>query len=187
MINYKDTLDDVYLWKEFKNSDRKAFGLIYNQYNYTLLQYGKKLGADSMVVQDAIHDLFVDLWKMRQNLAEEVAVPYYLCRSLRRRLHLQQKGAMSAVDDQLELSLFSVCHESEIINREISERQSQFLTSALCLLSKREREVVQLRFFQNKSVREVGELLSIREQTVRNLMQRALIKIRSRVPTSLLD
>ncbi|WP_327488587.1 sigma-70 family RNA polymerase sigma factor [Telluribacter sp.] len=183
---HKDTSDDAYLWKEFKNSDRKAFGVLYNQYNYTLLQYGKKLGVDSMVVQDAIHDLFVDLWKMRQNLAEEVAVPYYLCRSLRRRLHIQQKGKMTTVEERHELSLLSKCHESEIIGREVSERQSMFLTSALCLLSKREREVIQLRFFQSKSVREVSTLLSIREQTVRNLIQRALGKIRAQLPYSLL-
>jgi RNA polymerase sigma factor (sigma-70 family) len=181
-----DTLNEGLLWSEFKNSNSTAFGEIYGQYSYILLQYGKRLCPDKMVVQDAIHDLFIDLWKMRHNLTDNVSIRFYLYRSLRRRLHTARKQEQLHQYEALEFNQFSGSHETSLINLEAEERQSKIVLNALTDLSGREKEVVQLRYFDNKPVKEIARLLQIKEQTVRNLLQRALLKIRKKVTLTVL-
>lgn len=139
-----------------------------------------------MVVQDAIHDLFLDLWKMRENLAENVSIRFYLYRSLRRRLHVQQKHALTNLPDSAIPVPFATSHESFIITHETQERRSKLVSHALSSLSEREKEVVQLRYFENFTVKDVAASLHIKEQTVRNLLQRAIVKIRKNLPTNAL-
>lgn len=178
--------NEGFLWNEFKNSNSTAFGEIYGQYSYNLLQYGKRLCADKMVVQDAIHDLFIDLWKMRHNLADNVSIRFYLYRSLRRRLHTAQKQEQLHQYDVQEFIHSTNSHETSLINLEREERQCKVVSNALICLSGREKQVVHLRYFENISVKEIASSLQIKEQTVRNLLQRALLKIRKKVTLAVL-
>lgn len=178
--------NEGFLWNEFKNSNSTAFGEIYGQYSYNLLQYGKRLCADKMVVQDAIHDLFIDLWKMRHNLADNVSIRFYLYRSLRRRLHTAQKQEQLHQYDVQEFTHSTNCHETSLINLEREERQCKVVSNALIGLSGREKQVVHLRYFENIPVKEIASSLHIKEQTVRNLLQRALLKIRKKVTLTVL-
>lgn len=180
------TFNEGFLWSEFKNSNSTAFGEIYGQYSYNLLQYGKRLCSDKMVVQDAIHDLFIDLWKMRHNLADNVSIRFYLYRSLRRRLHTAQKQEQLHHYEVQEFNHFVNSHEACLINQEVEERQSKVVSNALIGLSGREKEVVHLRYFENVTVKEISNILQIKEQTVRNLLQRALLKIRKKVTLKVL-
>jgi len=178
--------DEQHIWQEFKKSNPQAFTWLYEAYLPILHRYGQRLGADHMVVQDAIHDLYLDLWRMRKNLADMVSVRYYLCRSLRRRLHQQSKQATYVLDETHEADLWTECCESRWIRKEASDHCGRWLSESLGTLSRREHEVVVLRYYRNNSVREVATQLSIKEQTVRNLIQRALGKLRKDVPESVL-
>ena len=184
---YIDLLpDESMIWQEFKKSSPQAFTWLYEAYFPTLHRYGQRLGADRMVVQDAIHDLYLDLWRMRKNLAENVSIRYYLCRSLRRRIHQQSKNTTHVLDETHESSLWTECCESRWIREESSDYNGRWLSDALNTLSRREHQIVVLRYYRNKSVREVATQLSIKEQTVRNLIQRALGKLRKNVTGSVL-
>ena len=183
---YSDSIpDEKYVWQEFKKSNPQAFTWLYEAYFLTLHRYGQRLGADHMMVQDAIHDLYLDLWRMRKNLADDVSVRFYLCRSLRRRIHLQSRHSTYVLDETHESNLWTECCESRLIREESSDHSGRWLTESLEVLSKREHEVVLLRYYRNNSVREVATQLAIKEQTVRNLIQRALGKLRKNVPEAM--
>ncbi|WP_152757501.1 RNA polymerase sigma factor [Salmonirosea aquatica] len=185
---YADPLpDESFIWQEFKQSNLQAFTWLYEAYFPTLHRYGQRLGADRMVIQDAIHDLYLDLWRMRKNLADNVSVRYYLCRSLRRRIHLLSKNSTYGLDETHESQAWTECCESHWIREESSDHSGRWLSESLGTLSKREHEVVMLRYYRNNSVREVATQLAIKEQTVRNLIQRALGKLRKNVPESMVD
>ncbi|TDB65210.1 RNA polymerase sigma factor [Arundinibacter roseus] len=170
--------EDLILWKDFKNSSSEAFSLLYSTYFPILITYGKRLGADPMAVQDAVHDLFLDLWRMRENLSDSVSIQFYLCRSLRRRLHIQAKMLLPILEESPERQPQTECFESALIREEAAQYACLFLDKMLEVLSRREKEVVLLKYYKNNSVREVANLLAIKEQTVRNLMHRAMLKLR---------
>src|SRR5690554_146263 len=74
--------DEIFCWKQLKEGDRHALEKLYVKFARTLFQYGMAVHADRSLVKDCIQELFIDLWKYRQNLKDTDNVKIYLCRSL---------------------------------------------------------------------------------------------------------
>lgn len=177
--SFTDT-DDKVLWQRFKNGDEEAFTLLYQQYVRVLYSYGRKLVADEEIVRDLVQDLFIDLWQRRDRLADAESPRFYLFRSLRRRIHRSASGNLKESWDHLDEGLHPVasCKESEIIESEQFEKQKNELDLWLKSLPVRQYEVMMLRFYQDFSYSQISEMLTINEQSVRNLVQRAVSKLR---------
>jgi DNA-directed RNA polymerase specialized sigma24 family protein len=70
-------------WNAFKQGDWNAYTSLYEEFYKPLNNYGAKFTGDADLVQDAIHDLFVQLWTSRNNLGAPASVKNYLFKSLR--------------------------------------------------------------------------------------------------------
>jgi RNA polymerase sigma factor (sigma-70 family) len=174
--------EDKLLWQAFLLGDELAFTALYQRHIKTLFSYGKKLLADDDAVEDLIQDLFIDLWQSRSRLSEVESPRFYLFRSLRRRIHkslspIQQRGQNweSVTEDTLPVSL---PQEFLLIQEEGVQKQKNSLDFWLKSLPLRQHEVLILRYYQDFSYAEISEILTINEQSVRNLIQRGLLKLR---------
>lgn len=181
MISNSTHTEDKILWQAFKKGDESAFTILYQKYVRILYSYGKKLIADEEAVEDMIQDLFIDLWQSRTKLADVESPKFYLFRSLRRRIHKSQLSghhnqSWEIVDDHI--LPVSLPKEYEIIEAENSQRQKDELNVWLKNLPVRQYEVLMLKFYQDFSYEEIAEMLTINEQSVRNLIQRAVLKLR---------
>lgn len=167
-------------WQRFKAGDEQAFAKIYECYVGTLYNYGYHFVTDTDLVQDAIQDLFVDIWRMRQNLADTTSVKYYLFRSLRRKLRLlvEPKSLFVELSETDESYTDSPSYESQLIENETNNEQIRNLQKVLTELPPRQIEAIRLRFFDNFSLEEVASIMQMNEQSVRNLIQRSLKNIR---------
>lgn len=173
--------EDKTLWKAFKQGDSDAFTMLYQKHVRVLYSYGKKLTADEDTVEDAIQDLFIDLWQSREKLADVESPKFYLFRALRRRLHksqVSQYQLQSWDDADDRIHPVSLPMEYEIIEAEISQKQKNELNAWLKNLPVRQYEVLMLKFYQDFSYEEIALILTINEQSVRNLLQRAVLKLR---------
>ena len=65
-------------------------------------------------------------------------------------------------------------NEDLIIENEYTKEQSAKLQKALASLSRRQREVVYLRFYQNLSYSEIADLMSMQVESVYNLISKAI-------------
>ena len=63
-------------------------------------------------------------------------------------------------------------------NEEVSSILKQELITTLNQLTTKQRELVFLRFYQELSYKQIAELLSVNEQSVKNSMQRIIKKMR---------
>lgn len=163
------------LWNAFREGDEKAFSELYQRFAGVLYNYGYQLTADAALVQDAMQDLFSDLWRTRKNLSATTSVKFYLFRSIRRKLH-----RLSDIR-QLPEDLYPLQTESaETLKIRIEENvlQQQRLQRLMSQLPVRQQEVIRLRFYDNFSWEEISGILQINEQSVRNLVQRAVVKLR---------
>ena len=70
-------MDEV-VFQRFVDGDDAAFTFIYNKYVDLLLQYGRSLGFEKEVLNDAIQDVFVKLYLNRRSLSEVRNLKYYL-------------------------------------------------------------------------------------------------------------
>ena len=176
---FTDT-DDRMLWQRFRQGDEEAFTLLYQRYVRVLYSYGKKLIADEAVVEDLVQDLFIDLWQSRSRLADAESPRFYLFRSLRRRIHKNCNGRFNVRWDLIDEEFHPVAlpKESEIIESEQTQKQKDELDAWLKSLPGRQYEVMMLRFYQDFSYSQISQILTINEQSVRNLVQRAVSKLR---------
>lgn len=181
-MSYSAATDDKILWRAFKQGDEAAFALLYQRYVRVLFSYGKKITPDEQAVEDAIQDLFVELWQSRSRLSDVDSARFYLFRSLRRKIHTSIRPDQIA-SERWEttgewLLPTSPATETEVINAEMARLQTTDLQASLKKLPLRQYEVLMLYYYQDFSYAQIAAILSINEQSVRNLLQRALYKLR---------
>jgi RNA polymerase sigma factor (sigma-70 family) len=182
------SLDDTLLWKSFKNGDPNAFELLYKKYFTILGSYGYRLNPDKTLVEDAIQDLFIDLWRRKEFLSDVENVKYYLFRSIRNRFNRNIKKDRfedsENVDEFLDY-LTSLSVEQESINLESSNLNTLLIQKSINNLSKRQAEAVHLRFFQELSLDETSQIMNIPKQVVKNLLYKSYAILRITLQTKL--
>jgi RNA polymerase sigma factor (sigma-70 family) len=72
--------------------------------------------------------------------------------------------------------------ESSWISDEHNHLQLTLLHEALLKLPVRQQEVIQLRYYHDFSTEEIGRMMNINQQSVRNLQNRAMQQLRSELP-----
>jgi len=168
-------------WDDLRNGDPAALSWLYKRYFKVLYNYGKKFNAEDQALEDAIHDLFVDLWRFRENLSATTSVRFYLYRSLRRRIVRNDNGRDLFVSDgEISESLLRSVpsFEYETIEKEGTDRRVNHLKKLLNDLSPRQYEAMILRFYDEMSFEEIGGILNVNEQSARNLVQRGVTQLR---------
>jgi RNA polymerase sigma-70 factor (ECF subfamily) len=179
MPNPQDLPEDTQLWNDIISGDRNALALVYDRYVKVLYNYGNKICQNKMVVQDAIHDVFVDIWRYHKNLSPADSVRFYLYVSMRRKILKQDLNIphYPGLDfDDLHLTIPS--RETNLIETEVKDEQLLKLKRNLNNLSPRQYEAIVLRFYDNLSYPEIAKLMEMNEQSVRNLIQRGLEQLK---------
>lgn len=172
---------DIALWQAFKNGDRDAFAKIYNLFIEDLLSYGYRVTNDRQLIRDSIQDLFLHLWHTRENLTDTDSIRFYLYVSLRNRiLRNIEKHNHTSIDTQdlFENIIGVLSVEDELITTEQYSEQIIQLKRAIQQLPKRQQEIIQLRYYHDFSFEEIAEMMEINNQSVRNLLHRAITELR---------
>jgi len=175
-------VNDVTLWNSFRMGNVHAFQCIYEKNMQILTNYGMRICADKEQVKDAIHDMFVDMWRNKMHLGHTNSIKHYLIKAVRRNLIKKiVEGRKKACEDITLLSnnlLFDLSHELEIIQSELQQEQINKLHQALQKLSSRQKEVLFLRFFGGFNSSEIADILDINPQSSYNLIHRSLATLR---------
>lgn len=176
-------MSDQEIWNNLKSGDKKALEIIYQNHIQSLLQYGKRFTKDESVVEDAAHDLFVNIWKNRQTIGPTNKILPYLLLSLRRdiirRLKKVKKMNISTqTDDAFDVPFDDGNIEDQMIAKETSIEHNVALKKGMEQLSKRQREVLYLKFYKDLSYKEIADVLDINYQSIRNLVSQGLKKLK---------
>jgi RNA polymerase sigma factor (sigma-70 family) len=166
------------LWERFQKGDRDALGKIYRNHVDFLYNYGMHFCLDSDRVKDCLQDIFRDLWLEREHLAATVQnIRYYLLSSLRRRLlrslQKDRRYQSDLPDDSFDFELIP-SHESAIVADEIYNERKAKLQQGIISLTRRQREVIYLRFYQNLSYAEIARIMAMKIDSIYNLISKAI-------------
>lgn len=166
-------------WRNFKDGDFSSLGILFEKHYRELFYYGNKIVVLPEMVKDAIQDLFIDVWERRDKMTEVENIKAYLIISLRRELIRRSlKIRKETSTDQSFASQFSFSPEDFLISSEQNAEHTEILSRSMESLTDRQREVILLRFYHNLEFYEVSQVLEMNIQSVRNLLFRALDKIR---------
>jgi RNA polymerase sigma factor (sigma-70 family) len=185
MITKSETIlayeTDPELWQAFKSGSREAFAQIYNQHIQDLLSYGYRVTSDRQLIKDSVQDLFLHIWRNREKLADTDSIRFYLYRSLRNRIiRNSERNNHTAIDSAglFENIIGELSFEDDLIANEQLTEQHLRLKHAIQQLPKRQQEIIQLRYYHDFSLEEISEMMDINNQSVRNLLHRAITELR---------
>lgn len=171
------------LWTKLKDGDVRAMGDLYDIYVDELFAYGMQFSSDKSQVMDAIHDLFLNLYKYRKTIAVTDNVTYYLFRSLKNNiLKIENKSRTFIPHKQeQELKLSEISIEDRICAEEFENDRAYKLAKAITKLSKRQRKALSLRFTQERSYEEVAAIMKVSVATSRTIIYRAIKTLRKQL------
>ncbi len=182
--------EDAQLWQAFKRGDQEALSVMYRRYVRTLFNYGTRLTTNDGLIEDCIQDLFIEIWRNRANLADTDSIKYYLFRALRRKIarkyqqltRHEQPGDLPEAYDGETVSPF----EAQWVWEETVEARREHLQEAFTHLSKRQREVLFLRYYENLSHQEIASIMSLTPQSVYNLIHRTLSTLKEHISSRII-
>jgi RNA polymerase sigma factor (sigma-70 family) len=178
--------DDSILWDNFRNGNEAAYTELATRYYRILLRYGLRFTPNIQIAEDVLQDLLVHLWLHRKNLNDTPSVKFYLLKSFRHRIIKTLKPLSGELEltGQLEDTWLEFSSEDVFIQNENDLTLKNQVEELMTQLPVRQREVLYLRFFQGLKSEEIGSLLSIKPQSVSNILQRALANLRDIWPVS---
>ena len=169
-----------YIWKSFVEGDSKAFADLYDLYAEDLFRYGMTISKDESIVPDLIQELFIEIWNKRTKLSNIEYPKTYLLKALYYKLLRHSKQPTQPINDLIYLHEENSAEVSWIL-KETQQEQMVELQKHLKALPERQRLVLHLKYFQNLSSKQIGEILDINTQSGSNLLYRGLNSLRKNI------
>jgi RNA polymerase sigma factor (sigma-70 family) len=181
----ENSIDDDALWQSFKTGNELAFSLLYNRHVQRLYNYGMHTCMDKELVKDCLQELFARLWDKRETLGVAGSVNYYLFKSYRRllinRIVSKRKFSIPFQGQPESVFEFVPSIEEYMVEQETKAYQYERLRSSIQSLTKRQREAIFLKFFNELSYHEVASIMEMRVDSVYNLISKTIDILRSKL------
>jgi RNA polymerase sigma factor (sigma-70 family) len=182
MLNNDTQLEAAWL-QRLQQNDEQALAAIMRKYYTALYNYGSRFTNDEGLVKDCIQEVFISLWQRRETAAAILSPRYYLLRAVKNKvlksLHQNniRSGTVPLEEEYDFLQEFSV--EKLIIDKQMSEEQATILRRTMAQLSKRQHELIYLKFYQHLDHAQIAGLMNLSRQSVYNLLHETIQKLRS--------
>ena len=164
------------------NDEQWIAGLMQTYYS-DMFNYGKKLTADDGCIKDSIQEVFISLWQRRHTAAEILSPKFYFLRAVKNKILKSLDSAARRKKINLSLDEYDFTHEFSIekiiVLKEISAENSTRLQLVLAGLSRREKEIIYLKYYQLLDNAQIAELMNISRQSVYNLLYGTILKLRA--------
>lgn len=172
---------DLVIWDNFKNGSESAFKRIYTDHYEALFNYGVKIINHEDLVKDCIQELFVELWSKKGTIGHTNSIRFYLLKSIKRKIiykHNKNQSIHARIlgmeyDFQLTYSI-----EDKIIEEQNAETKKREVAALLNQLSKRQKEAIYLKFYNQLDYEQIASVMEINIQSVRTLIHEALKRMK---------
>ena len=164
------------------NINKESLSALYKEQADILFSYGCKFTNNRELVKDCIHDIFVKLYE-KEDISSIQNMKFYLLRSLKN--HLLDELSRRHPEN-IDEATFSYVHEvpDEVNNSmeidETAKLQKKFIEKIFETLTGRQKEAVYLYYIEELSYDEICQLMGMNYQSVRNIVHRALMKLREK-------
>lgn len=175
-VNITDTM----AWALFKSGDDQSLNVLLSRYFRPLLHYGSKFSKDRSLIEDVIQDLFLDFLERRTHLGNPVSVKNYLFKCLRNNLIRAMNENMVNIEMPEKEDLFADFENIEkfLVSLDESTELTSKITRFFSFLTKRQKEVLFLRYYENLDNDEIAEMMGISKQSVSNLLLKSINVLR---------
>jgi RNA polymerase sigma-70 factor (ECF subfamily) len=162
IIAARATSDEMLL-EGIAKGNRTAMHTLYSRHNVRVFRFILRMVRDTTTAEDLVSQVFLDVWRTAGQFEGRAQVSTWLLSiarfkaltALRQRRHedIDQEDVLEIADDALDRS-----------------RTSAILRACVAKLSPAHREIINLVYYHEKSVEEVGAIIGIPQSTVKTRM-----------------
>jgi len=165
----------------FVAGDDSAYSSLYELYAKDLYAFGLSLHAKTELIEDAIHDIFVEIYTHRQNLEKVDNLKYYFLAAFRNRLFFLLKKDFHTfeITENDTLGLVEKDFQEMWIENEEDNEKKILVKRLLSELNQNQREAIYHRFVEGLTCEEIAILMNINYQSAKNLIHRSIKKLKS--------
>ena len=168
---------------ERAKKDSQAFSLLYEEYYSRIFGYILKRVADVEIAEDITSETFLKvlkkLWTFKWKGIPFSAWLYRIASNETANFYRKKKKLVSLEKISEPAADSDILGEIVVAQEEL-EKHKDFLAlhKKISQLSLQDQEVIYLRFFEKKKIKEISEILGKKEGTIKSLLHRAIKKLR---------
>lgn len=166
-------------------ADRHAFAAIVERYERPMGRYARRLGADDELVKDILQESFIKVYIKLNDYDSSLSFAAWLYRIVHNEVVNQFRRAQSrprVVRREEDLALFDTIPDELDIAAEASAQETrEAVRAALMSMEARYRDVLVLRFLEERSYDEISDILELPPGTVATYLSRGKAKLRERL------
>lgn len=163
--------------------DRNVFGVLMERYEQKLSRYIRRLGiASRQDREDVLQNIFIKAYKNIQGFDRGLSFSAWIYRithnetvSFFRAKKVRPEGHLVDDGEEVLLTIFDETDFVEELNKKI---EAKYIAHSIEGLEESYRNIIILRYFEDRDYREISDILKIPEGTVATLLHRAKKKLR---------
>lgn len=173
---------DMVLVSLLKEDDQTAFTEIYNRFKGVLYVHAYKRLKDSIEAEDAVHDVFAQLWLKREKLNIETGNLAGYLYTITRNTVLTTISRRGYADKYFSGHWQDLSVENAVTDYRLRENQlKELIEKQVSALPKKMREIFELSRNAQLSHKEISAQLGISENTVKSQINSALRLLKSKL------
>ncbi|HMG78675.1 MAG TPA: sigma-70 family RNA polymerase sigma factor [Xanthobacteraceae bacterium] len=163
------TTSDEVLIARIAKGDRLAMEELYGRYRVPVYRFVLRMVRNPTTAEDLNSDVFLDVWRQAGTFEGRSAVSTWIFSIARfKALNVLQRRPMEELDDEKADAIEDQADDPEIALAK--KDKAAVLRACLLKLSAEHREIVNLVYYQHKSVEDVAGIVGIPEATVKTRM-----------------
>ena len=163
-----------------KEGDHQAFYEVYNRFNKMLYHFVRKFTQDGDIIDDIIHDAFLNLWNARHRIKADYPIEGYLFRITRNLVFKHLKSQLKTAEAMVELRYYEEKRtiQNSVEQSVINEEYEGIYGLAVNRLPPQRRRIFIMSREKGLSYKEIAQFLDISPNTVKEHMSLAMKSIK---------
>lgn len=178
--------DDATLIKRIANKERLAVDVLYARYSTRLYRFLLRYVKNDAIAEELVSEVFIEIWTSAGKFKGQSAVSSWMFAIGRNKaISLLRKRSEDALEDDQAAKLEDASDSPETVLQKV-DKAAQI---KLCMeqLSTDHREVIDLIYYHEKSLKEVSQILDIPLNTVKTRLFNARKKLAEQLKNAGVD
>ena len=162
-------ISDEALIKEIAAGNKLAMRALFARHQVRVYRFALRIVRDTATAEDTVSETFLDAWQHAGRYEGRSSVSTWLLGIARHKaLTAASRRTTEELDDETAANVVDPASDPEA---ELGEKdRSVAIRRCLAALSREHAEIIDLDYSQEKSIKEIGEILGIPENTVKTRM-----------------
>ena len=177
----RESSSDKTLIRRIAAGDQSAMRALFARYRVALYRWLLRFVDDGASAEDLLSEVFLDVWRQAATFEALSVSTWLLAIACYKALSARRRRTDAELDEATVSTVPDIADDPEVT---LQKKNRADLRQSLLRLSLEHREVIDLAYYHGKSVKEIAEIVSISEATVKTRMFYARRKLAELVGTT---